>query len=322
MERKIFKVHRTVPYDPAKSGEGLLIGKDGEVIYDDSWMHPEVFEEDAKIDNAPEQFSEEHMPNINGIVEIIDAWSKAKKVVVFTGAGMSTESGLPDFRSEQGLWKNRPEILATITALSTQPDEFYFFYQWRIAKLWGVDPNIGHSILASMQRQGLINALITQNVDGLHQRAGSADVLELHGSLRTVSCMGCGSNFESTILIPKDEAWEEKYKAGVFHFGEECQCPKCKGYLRPNVVLFGEQLPQSEWKAAADASRNADLFVVLGSSLTVSPANICPQLALEHGAKLLIVNHEATPLDDQATWLIREDIVDVLKSIASSLGQK
>ena len=321
MEGKSFKAHRTVPYDPTQSGEGLLIGEDGEVIYDDSWMHPEVFEEDEKLDNAPEQFSEEHRPQIDRIDEIIDAWSKAKKVVVFTGAGMSTESGLPDFRSEQGLWKTRPESLATITALDTQPDEFYFFYQWRIAKLWGVAPNIGHSSLSSLQHQGLINKLITQNVDGLHQRAGSTDVIELHGSLRTVSCMGCGSDFESSILIPRDEAWEEKYKADVFHFGEECLCPKCKGFLRPNVVLFGEQLPRSEWKAATEASRSADLFVVLGSSLTVSPANICPQMALEHGTKLLIVNHEATPLDDQATWLIRENIGDVLKSIASSLGK-
>ena len=259
------------------------------------------------------------LKEIDGLDAIINAWTKAKNPVVFTGAGMSTESGLPDFRSAQGLWKTRPENLATLTALKNNPNDFYYFYQWRIARLWDVSPNAGHLSLASMQQLGLINKLITQNVDGLHQRAGSTNVIELHGSLRTVSCMGCKSEFKSTIMLPARETWEEEYITGVYQYGSECFCPQCKGILRPDVVLFGEQLPRENWDDAVAASKDADFFVALGSSLTVSPANFCPQLALESGAKLLIINNEPTPLDDKATWVVNESIGDVLSVIATRM---
>ncbi|MCX7779549.1 MAG: NAD-dependent deacylase [Negativicutes bacterium] len=259
---------------------------------------------------------------LNSVAEIAAAWEQAQSPVVFTGAGMSTESGLPDFRSAQGLWKSRPESLATMTALKTQPDEFYFFYQWRIAKLRDVSPNIGHHSLALLERLGLVTALITQNVDGLHQQAGSVKVTELHGSLRTVSCLNCAAQYESTVLIPQHSAWEEAYKAGLYHYGSECLCPKCNGFLRPDVVLFGEQLPQESWEKAVKACENSDFFVVLGSSLAVAPANVCPQLAVRNGAKLLIVNNDPTPLDELATWVVRASIGDVLAAITGRLEQK
>ena len=177
------------------------------------------------------------------IVEIASVWETAATTVVFTGAGMSTESGLPDFRSKQGLWKQRPESLATMAALQQTPDEFYFLYQWRIQQLWSVEPNAGHLALAQLEKAGRVSHLITQNVDGLHHRAGSSRVSELHGSLKTVSCLKCKSRFDSRQLLPKVEGWEADYQNGSYHHGTECRCPACGGLLRPDVVLFGESLP-------------------------------------------------------------------------------
>lgn len=247
--------------------------------------------------------------------QIVDSWKNAKTPVVFTGAGMSTESGLPDFRSQQGLWKTRPESLATMDALETRPNDFYFFYQWRIAELSKVQPNAGHLILAALERAGTIQKLITQNVDGLHQRAGSKKVIELHGSLRTVRCRMCKTVSDSRTILPIADGWQSDYAAGRYRYGEECKCSKCGGLLRPEVVMFGESLPETAWKKAETISKKADFFVVLGSSLAVSPANYCPQLALANGAHLLIINQEPTTLDDQATWVIRDSIGKVLSAL-------
>lgn len=254
----------------------------------------------------------------NTFKQIVDAWKKAKTPVVFTGAGMSTESGLPDFRSQQGLWKTRPESLATMDALETRPNDFYFFYQWRIAALQKVIPNAGHLTLAALERAGTLQQIITQNVDGLHQRAGSKKVIELHGSLRTVRCRVCKTVSDSRNMLPNGDGWESDYAAGRYLYGEECKCSKCGGLLRPEVVMFGESLPETAWKEAEAISKKADLFVVLGSSLAVSPANYCPQMALAGGAQLLIVNQEPTDLDGQATWVIRDSIGKVLLALTES----
>lgn len=251
----------------------------------------------------------------NIITEIAQAWMAAAHPVVFSGAGMSTESGLPDFRSAQGLWKVRPESLATLEALKTQPDEFYHFYQWRIAKLWKVSPNAGHEVLTDLQRKGYINTIITQNVDGLHQRSGSEQVIEVHGSLRTVRCIYCHAVYDSRSMLPTRPHWQEEYRQGVYHYGTECQCQACKGLLRPDVVLFGESLPEAAVVRATKVSKAADFFVVLGSSLTVSPANYFPLWAVQNGAKLLIINNEPTHLDDKADWVIHAPIGKVLQEI-------
>jgi NAD-dependent deacetylase len=257
----------------------------------------------------------------DSIEEVARRWRGAKTAVVFTGAGMSTESGLPDFRSAQGLWRQRPESLATLAALEQQPDEFYFFYQWRIARLWAAKPNAGHEVLARLQQAGLLQAVITQNVDGLHQRAGAREVLELHGSLRTVSCLSCRASYDSRQLLPAAIDWEAAYRAGRYRAGDECRCPRCRGWLRPDVVLFGEALPPDQWQQAVHWSRRADLFVVVGSALAVGPANLCPQYAADSGASLLIVNAEPTPLDDVATWVLRRRAGEVLGEIGERLGR-
>lgn len=256
---------------------------------------------------------------MNDLESIANCWQQARRVVVFTGAGMSTESGLADFRSARGLWKQRPESLATLTALYEQPDEFYFFYQWRISKLWEAQPNSGHLALAALARAGHIQQVITQNVDGLHQRAGSEAVIELHGTLRTVSCLNCQTHYDSRQLLPAQPTWETDYREGRYLHGPECFCPDCKRNLRPDVVLFGEQLPDRAWRAAIASSRAADLFVVIGSSLAVAPANYCPQAAQERGAKLLIINAEHTPFDEVADWVVREQAGQFLVRLAEQI---
>ncbi|NLP42105.1 MAG: NAD-dependent deacylase [Veillonellaceae bacterium] len=246
---------------------------------------------------------------------MVTAWKASKKTVIFTGAGMSTESGLPDFRSQNGLWKARPESLATIEALRKQPNDFYFFYQWRISQLLLAQPNDGHLALAALEKTGYISQIITQNVDGLHQKAGSKKVIELHGSLRTVRCMNCKSIFDARTMVPSRENLEQDYISGTYQYGKECYCPTCNGFLRPEVVMFGEQLPTLAWEKAMAISKEADFFVVLGSSLAVSPANFCPQLALQNGAKVLVINQDKTPLDGQVTWALHSSIGSVMRQI-------
>lgn len=254
------------------------------------------------------------------IRQIAAAWNKARRPVVFTGAGMSTESGLPDFRSARGLWKTRPESLATLDALRSMPDEFYFFYQWRIANVLGVEPNNGHKALARMERAGRLPTIITQNVDGLHQRAGSRDVIELHGTMSTVSCLDCHAACDSRALLPPGETWREDYAAGRCRHGRECNCRICGGRLRPDVVLFGEALPSGAWDRAVDVSRQSDFFVVIGSSLAVSPANLCPEIARDNGARLAIINQEPTPLHGKADWCINDFCGSALQAIADAMA--
>lgn len=229
---------------------------------------------------------------------MIEDWLKSSAhVVVFTGAGMSTESGLPDFRSaNQGLWQQKdPSQVASIQALNTNLEEFINFYRKRVQGVKEYSPHRGHQILAEWESQGRIQSIITQNVDGFHQRAGSQKVAELHGTLQKVHCQSCGISLSS-----------EKFLDGSHH----CECG---GVLRPSVVLFGEMLPEQPFEMAFTEASRADLFIVLGSSLSVTPANQFPLIAKEHGAKLVIVNQEATPLDGYADLVIHNrQIGDVL----------
>jgi len=231
------------------------------------------------------------------------AWIReAQYTVVFTGAGASTESGLPDFRSQQGLWKQVPERLASIDTLLNDPDTFYEFYKERFEKFRHVQPNRVHRILARWESQGRVRMIITQNVDGLHRMAGSQEVAELHGNNAQVRCHACGNMF------PR-EIFDRRY------------CPDCGGMLRPNVVLFGEALPMGEWIKAQQATERADLFVVVGSSLTVYPAARLPEEAAHRGARLVIINQEPTGLDGLADLVCHEKAGDVLEAVDGWLAQ-
>jgi NAD-dependent deacetylase len=216
---------------------------------------------------------------------------------------MSTESGLPDFRSAGGLWRNnrRFEELASTEALAFSYDEFVAFYRWRIVELAKYGPHEGHRVLARWQQRGLVQALITQNVDGFHQRAGSPRPFQLHGGLDHVRCNRCGQEEPAAVFL------------------ERTACAACGGKLRPGVVLFGEMLPREDFDGADRAARAADLFIVLGSSLLVSPANTLPQLAKARGARLVIVNHDPTPLDGLADLVLNEAIGPTLAAVDALL---
>lgn len=223
--------------------------------------------------------------------KIIDLIQSSSYTIVFTGAGMSTESGLPDFRSkDRGLWeKFNPDELANVHALEHNFEEFTEFYQFRLGEINKYEPHEGHYILGRWEKQGLIKGIITQNVDGFHHDAGNENVMELHGTFRKFYCNRC-----------KSEQKRERYING------EHQCSFCDGPIRPGIVLFGEMLPEDVFYKAEIETDKADLFIVLGSSLTVSPANMFPMIAKEHGAKLIIVNREVTPMDYYADFIVRD----------------
>jgi NAD-dependent deacetylase len=227
---------------------------------------------------------------------------KKGETVIFSGAGMSTESGLQDFRSKTGLWSNvDPTALASLDALKNNYEQFLSFYKSRLLVPESVKPNIGHRLLAEWERDGYIKGIITQNVDRLHQAAGSVNVAELHGSLEPVRCFRCGK-----IALKEN-----------FIQGKRCACG---GRLRPSVVLFGEMLPESEIQKAELLSNNCKLFVVLGSSLAVSPANIFPRKAKGAGAYLAIVNRDETPLDGIADLVMHKSIGKFLSDVQEYMG--
>ncbi len=229
----------------------------------------------------------------------------SSKIVIFTGAGMSTESGLPDFRSETGIWKDiDPTQLASVEAMEMGGDEFFSFYRDRIETLMKVKPNQGHYILAEWERKKIIAGIITQNVDGLHHRAGSKNVAELHGNLREVKCRRCQKIFPASLFL------------------ENRQCHECGGRLRPCVVLFGEMLPVEGLTKSEDLMKECDLFIVLGSSLQVSPANWFPRDAKTAGAELVIVNKTPTPLDELADLVIAGPVGEILGEINAILERE
>lgn len=220
------------------------------------------------------------------------------RTVIFTGAGMSTDSGLTDFRSKEGLWKNiDPMEVATADAMRRQYDTFHEFYSRRFKIMGGAEPNKGHKIIADWEARGYVDCVITQNIDGLHAAAGSTKIHELHGSVRDVHCMECGMPATQQAFI------------------DRVPCERCGGRLRPGVVLFGEGLPEDAMNAAWDASSSAKVFIVLGSSLQVSPANQMPALARRSGAYLMICNRDATPYDEIANYRTGEGITDILTAL-------
>lgn len=217
---------------------------------------------------------------------------------------------MPDYRSSAGLWQDEDLVqLASLTALRRRPVEFFRFYQRRLATMREASPNRGHQALAALQRAGVIKALITQNIDGLHQLAGSPEVIEAHGNLREAVCMHCRQRFNSDLIMHE-----------IHDPHDLPECPACGGLLKPGVVLFEEPLPAEAIDRAVQESQRSDLFVVVGSSLEVGPVNLLPRMAVDAGARLAILNLTATNLDDLATWVVREKAGEVLPALASQLG--
>lgn len=229
----------------------------------------------------------------------------ARAAVALTGAGVSTESGLPDFRSPGGLWAGGdPMRVASLTAFRRHPQEFYAFYETRLSRLRQAQPNPAHHALARLEQAGVLRAVITQNVDGLHYAAGSQRVLEIHGSLRRAACPECGWRADIAVL-------EQALAAGALP-----RCETCGSPVKPDVVLFEELLPLEVFAEAERLCREADVLLVVGSSLQVTPAAYLPQTVLEHGGLLVIVNREPTPFDAAAAVVLRDAAGTVLPAIA------
>ncbi len=227
------------------------------------------------------------------------------RTAVFTGAGMSTDSGLSDFRSAKGIWsKLDPMELATASAMRNNYDRFHEFYSLRLEQMKSAAPNAGHKILADWEARGFVSCIITQNVDCLHAAAGSRNIFELHGSVGKVRCMDCSCPATDEDFIAKKP------------------CERCGGRLRPGVVLFSENLPDRALDDSWNAAEEAGVFIVLGSSLQVSPANHLPVIARRAGAMLAICNHDATPLDHMADYATNEGIADFLATLDALLPAK
>ncbi|MFN0153475.1 MAG: SIR2 family NAD-dependent protein deacylase [Gaiella sp.] len=243
------------------------------------------------------------------IEQLADAIGAARRTTVLTGAGMSTESGLPDYRGTSGLWRNRRfEELASLALWRLEPAAFWAFYAERLAGLRGATPNAGHRALAALEHAGHVGYVVTQNVDGLHRAAGTSALFEAHGTLAEVECLVCG-------LRAGAELAERQLVSG----SNVPQCPDCAAVLKPAVVLFGENLPAGYEDAALEAL-DCDLFVCLGSSLAVHPVAMLPEYAIRAGATLAIVNVGETELDDRAGIRIEGRTGDVLPELARALG--
>ena len=245
-----------------------------------------------------------------GVSEAATILQKANSVVAFTGAGISTASGIPDFRSpDSGLWDNvNPMIVGSIFGFRLNPQAFYDWV-YPLTKLTSkAQPNPAHISLARLENKGKLQAIITQNIDMLHNQAGNQTVYELHGHMREATCLECGSIFNGEPIIRQ-----------FLQDHQVPHCQKCNGVLKPNVVLFGEELPMDIFEQAQDATKNSDVMIVIGSSLEVSPANEFPILAKQNKAKVIIINKEQTHLDYLADVVIYGDAAKILPQIMQQM---
>jgi NAD-dependent deacetylase len=234
----------------------------------------------------------------------------ARAAVALSGAGISTPSGIPDFRSAgAGLWEAAdPFVVASLSGFLRRPEAFYEWVRPLARAILAAQPNPAHVALAQLEAAGCLVAVITQNIDGLHQRAGSRCVHEVHGHLRTATCMRCGRQVATDDLI-----------AAVVAGGAVPRCA-CGGTLKPDVVLFGDLLPVDVWAAAEAAVDACDVLLAVGSSLEVMPAAELPLRARHRGARLIIVNREPTGLDDLADVVVRGDVADVLPAVVEMVN--
>jgi NAD-dependent deacetylase len=252
-------------------------------------------------------FSSQTKTSIEYIAELL---RKAKYAVVLTGAGISTPSGIPDFRSEgTGLWsRDEPLEVASLNTFRTDPERFFVWFRPLASQIFNAAPNPAHIALAELEKAGRIHCVITQNIDALHHKAGSRNVIEMHGTLRTLSCTGC---------FQKSEA--KDYLKSFVEQGQLPHCPACNGLLKPDVILFGEQLPQKAWYDAQRESRRCDLMLVAGSSLEVLPVAGLPMQAIDRGSHLVILNNAVTYLNVRADVVIQEDVAAIMPAIAEQV---
>jgi len=234
---------------------------------------------------------------------------KSQKTIAFTGAGISVDSGIPDFRSAGGLWeKFNPEEYAHIHAFYADPAKVWLMLKDMFTLVMTAKPNPAHIGLAELERMGFLSTVITQNVDGLHQAAGNTNVVEFHGSHRTLSCLKCNTTHDGTSLTIKDLP---------------VRCPRCSSLLKPDVVFFGEPIPPRAQSYSFRESRSCNLVLVVGTSAVVYPAASIPMMAKEAGATVIEINMEPTPLTGQVSdYLISGSAGEIIPAIVEEVKRQ
>jgi NAD-dependent deacetylase len=245
--------------------------------------------------------------DLDRIIRAAEIMREARSVVALTGAGISVPSGIPDFRSDGGLWDlDDPMEVASLRAFRANPQRFYDWFRPLLGRLLTAQPNPAHLALAALERAGALKALITQNIDGLHQRAGSREVYELHGHLRGATCLECQRQTPTAPLFERVRR----------HEIPRCDCG---GLFKPDVVLFDELLPRGLFWLAQRAIETCDALIVVGTSLEVAPVGDMPLVVLRRGARIIIVNQTETYLDQRADVVLHEDVAEALPAIVDQL---
>jgi NAD-dependent deacetylase len=282
------------------------------------------------------------------VERIADLFRRRGPAVVLTGAGISTESGIPDFRSPTGIWAQYdPAEYATIDAFRADPHKVWSFYSLRLRVLVEAEPNAGHLALAELERAGHVSAVVTQNIDGLHQRAGSRDVTEVHGSIRSSTCLRCGASYgldellrllqgadsaAPTEVVPLRHRlrcrWEgmpalpasPSLPVRPVASSEAPLCTRCGAVVKPDVVMFGELLPEAAIDRAYELARSTGLLLVVGSTLEVWPVSLLPEETLAAGGEVAIVNKGPTSFDDRAAVKSDGAAGETLTALVRALG--
>ncbi len=245
-----------------------------------------------------------------GITSLASLVRQARRTVILTGAGFSTRSGIPDFRSAgSGLWtKYLPMEVASLTTFRHKPELFFNWLHPLASNMLSAQPNPAHLALARLESAGFLQTVVTQNIDGLHHRAGSLNVLEIHGTFNTLTCVGCFKQHPSSGVI------EPYLRTSTIP-----RCPLCGSILKPDVILFEEQLPLRIWKQAETACEQCDLLLVAGTSLEVMPSAGLPVRALGFGARLALINQSETYIDERAAVILRGDVAEIIPLLAEEV---
>jgi NAD-dependent deacetylase len=237
---------------------------------------------------------------------------KSSRIVALSGAGISTEAGIPDFRGPGGMWEDA-ELLEQLSAsgFRRNPEGFYRASVTLFSTISRSEPTLAHRLLVHLEQMGKLDAVVTQNIDGLHHAAGSGKVYELHGTFRTGHCTKCSARFDMSEFYSGIELGQLRVPS----------CNKCEAVIKPDVVLFEDLLPEDAWQGAVEAAQNCDLMLVFGSSLVVYPAAEIPMIALSNGAPLVIVNLEPTAFDAMATVNVRTRLGEFAREALSAFTQ-
>jgi len=250
-------------------------------------------------------------------LDAVAGWLRdAKAIVVLTGAGISTESGIPDFRGPQGVWTKNPaaEKTATLQYYVSDPEVRKQAWRNRVEgtglTFWAAEPNAGHRALAELERKASVHTIVTQNVDSLHHSAGSSaeKIIEIHGNVRDVKCLDCEWRAPMDVALDRVRAGEE-----------DPRCPDCDGILKSATISFGENLVPADLVRAQEAAASSDVFLAIGTSLTVYPAAGLPEVALARGARLIIMNAQETPFDGLADAVFRDQLGELLPELVEKI---